>query len=82
MKNQKEIQILLKTFETKRNNLLKRLYLPPYEDEKDSYLRQIERLDTQIKTLEWVLQIDKNNPERISLGNQLKWNFLLKLFKK
>jgi hypothetical protein len=61
---------------------LKRLYLPPYEEERENQLKQIERLETQIKILEWVLQIDKKNPERISLGNQLKWNFLLKLFKK
>jgi len=84
MKTQRETEIMLKTFVTKRNNMLKRLYLPPYEYEKENYLKQLERLEIQIKMLEWVLGVGKENRPELSRKprtflNQLKYMFRIKL---
>lgn len=49
---------MLKTFETKRNNMAKRMYLPPYATidlKRDE--EKISKLNTQIYLLKWVLGI-------------------------
>jgi len=54
MRTKKETQILKKTFETKRELLIKRMIKFP--EKAANYLKQVERLEIQIHTINLILK--------------------------